>query len=375
MSTAVASDATSHIPQEVLDLLDGDEVFGALSSVERHRLLVKSEVARANPLEALLPEIDPETSKRAGPTPVVYVIEGEAKVTAEVLGLDKILNLVRRREFFYNRTYSDDERETLELTSISPVIALCFSARDLDDILQSNARFKAEFTQQLKRASERRQKYFTDPERSRVSTFVVEERLTPTNRVKILRHDLCVECDACYEACANRHGVSRLWPSDRRLGVVSIPANCHNCHYPTCEPACRFDVLRYDQDEPELSVSHDCVGCQQCAKSCSYGSITMVPFDMIDPVYMAKRSEGARGGRMYSVKCDNCTGFSDLACISACPTGALFQVEGAALLDLMHDLNAKGTDKQVLDRLNPEPKPFVRIFAVLVFILFTLLTS
>jgi Fe-S-cluster-containing hydrogenase component 2 len=334
-----------------------------------------AELVRVGPNAPLLPEMDEETGKRSAPTPVVYVLEGEARVHAEVYGVPKTLSWVQRREFFYHRTYTEQERETLQLVSMSPVVGVTFPARELDGILQGNPAMKAGFTQQLQEAAQRRERYFADPARAAVSSFVVEERLTPTNRVKILRHDLCVECDGCYEACAERHGVSRLWPSDTRFGVVSIPANCHNCYYPTCEPACKFDVLRYDPNEPELRVSHDCVGCQQCAKSCSYGAITMVPFEMIDPVYLAQRKPEARGGRMYSVKCDNCAGYGDLACVSACPTGALFQIEGAALMDLLHDLNPEGTDAQVLDKLNPEPKPWLRIFAMVAFVLFTVVSS
>jgi len=374
-TAAAASSARSKVPDDIVELLKDDPIFGGLSAADRARVFGIGEVVRKGPMEGLLPEMDAESGRRSAPTPIVYIIEGEAKVHGELHGVDQVLNWVRRREFFYHRSYTDEEREKLELSSLSPVVALQFAPRELDELLSSNPALKLGFTEQLKVAAERRERHFADPARARVSSFVIEERLTPTNRVKILRHDLCVECDACYEGCANRHGVSRLWPTDRRLGVVSIPANCHNCHYPTCEPACKFDVLKYDADEPELRVSHDCVGCQQCAKNCSYGSITMVPFDMIDLAYLAERKEDARGGRMYSVKCDNCAGFADLACVSACPTGALFQVEGAALMDLLYDLNAEGTDKKVLNGLNPEPRPVVRILAVVGFILFTALTS
>jgi Fe-S-cluster-containing hydrogenase component 2 len=359
--SGAAPSARSGLPGGLLAVVGQEAPFAALGPQEQAALLGAAELRAVGPTEALLPPIDPKTFRRVEPISAVFVLEGMCRVHADIHGLDKTLNYVERRGFFWHLgVYSDEEAQGLQLSAMSPVTALLIPAAALDEAMRGSPRFKAAVLEQVKGAVQQREKYFKDPARARVSSFVIEERLLPTNRVKILRHDLCVECDACYEACASRHGVSRLWPSEVRLGVVSIPDNCHNCHYPTCEPACKFDVLKYPEGEPELQVSHDCVGCQQCAKNCSYGAITMVPFDMIDAAYLSQRSEGARGGRMYSVKCDNCAGYGDLACISACPTGALFQVEGAALLDLLYHLDEKGTNAGVLDQLNPDPIPFYR---------------
>jgi Fe-S-cluster-containing hydrogenase component 2 len=364
------------LPPNVVNELLAEPIFQVLTEAERDRLLLDAVYRTVGPRELLTAEIDPKTLRHAAPVPVVFVHEGMLKVHADGGGLNRVLNYVDRREFFYPPGgYTDDEQACVGLTAMSPVSALILDRDAVEITLRNNAGFKAAFYAQVRQAGERRSQYFGDARRERISSFVVDERLLPTNRVKILRHDLCVECDACYEACADRHGVSRIWPSDVRLGVVSIPDNCHNCHYPTCVTECRFDVLKYREDEVELTVSHDCVGCQKCAKSCSYGSITMVPFDAINPAYLAERSEDARGGRMYSVKCDNCAGHGDLACISACPTGALFQVDGASLLDLLHNLDEKGTDSSALDELNPDPIPYYRGLSWTFFWFITLIAS
>lgn len=371
-----SNQSEGNIPPHVLKDLLEEPAFQCLSEDERDKLLLEAEYRSGGPQELLTPEIDPKTLRHAAPVPVVYLHEGMVKVHADGGGLDRVLNYLERREFFYAPGgYTDDEQACVGLSSMSPYSALMLKRDAVEIAARNNPRFKEAFYGDVKKAGERRNHYFGDARRERISSFVVDERLLPTNRVKILRHDLCVECDACYEACADRHGVSRLWPSDVRLGVVSIPDNCHNCHYPTCMPACRFDVLKYEEEEVELSVSHDCVGCQKCAKACSYGSITMVPFDAINPSYMRDRSEDAKGGRMYSVKCDNCAGHGDLACISACPTGALFQVEGAALLDLLINLDEKGTDSDALDELNPDPIPFYRGLSWLFFWFVTAVAS
>ena len=351
-------------PDPVAQRLSGAAFFAALSPAQARGLFAACELLTASPSEPLLPEFDPETGQREAPTPLLFMVEGEGRVHGRVYGVERTLNFVRRGEVFYNRTYTEDERAELQVTSMSPAVAVAIPAKALDEVLSANAAFKEGFLAQLEEARERKARYFNDPNKARVTSFVLEERLLPTNRVKVLRHDLCVECDACYDACAERHGVSRLWPSDIHYGVLSVPANCHNCHYPTCESACKFDVLRYDDDEDELRVSHNCVGCQQCSRSCSYGAITMVPFDLIDPAYLTQRDPNARGGRMYAVKCDNCAGYDELACVSACPTGALFQVDGAQLVDLLEELGPEGTNPKALARLNPEPWPWFRWLCV-----------
>ncbi len=359
---------------ELLDVLAQGAIFSALPQADLATLLAASTLERLPPESPMLPGLEPDGA-RVAPIPYVLIVEGMAKVSGVIQGVEKVLNTVDRGEIFNHYAYSDEERLEIGLTAMSPVEALMIPISKADQLMDRHPAFKQAFEASQALGQARRERWFIDPRKARMASFVVEERLLPTNRVKVLRHDLCVECDACYEACADRHGVSRLWPSEVRLGVIQIPYNCHNCHYPTCEPACRFDVLRYDEDEPELRVSHDCVGCQQCARACSYGAITMVPFDAIDPSYMSQRSDDARGGRMYSVKCDNCAGYGDLACISACPTGALFQVDGAALLDLLEGLDEKGTRARVLDRLNPEPLPLYKSLSWTLFIFTTIAAS
>lgn len=355
MTGSGAAPVSLGLPPDLQAELEEEPLFACLALAERASLLAQCSVVNLAPEQGMLPELDPETMHRVEPIPYIFVIEGMVSVRTSLHGVEKLLNYTERREIFSPESYSDAERVELEVVSMSPVTALLMPPSSVAPLLEGHPGFKGALTALLAVAVKRRERYFDDPHKARMASFVVEERLLPTNRVKVLREDLCVECDACYAACAERHGVSRIWPSETKLGVIQIPYNCHNCHYPTCEPSCRFDVLRYDEREPELRVKHDCVGCQQCARACSYGAITMVPFDAIDPSYLQERSPDARGGRMYSIKCDNCVGYEDLACVTACPTGALFQVDGAALLDLLENLDERGTSRRVLDKLNPEP--------------------
>ena len=57
------------------------------------------------------------------------------------------------------------------------------------------------------------------------------------------------------------------------------------------------------------------------------GSIRMHPITDLDIPYFPNRSPDAKG-KAIAQKCDNCTNYVDKACIQACPTGALFQIDG-----------------------------------------------
>ncbi|MEE2643773.1 MAG: hypothetical protein VYD19_02460, partial [Myxococcota bacterium] len=83
----------------------------------------------------------------------------------------------------------------------------------------------------------------------------------------------------------------------------------------------------------EIVISDNCVGCTQCSKGCSFDAIQMHPVEGLDLAkYFPNRSPDARG-KNIAQKCDNCTDYADQACITACPTGALFQIDGASLFE------------------------------------------
>ena len=65
---------------------------------------------------------------------------------------------------------------------------------------------------------------------------------------------------------------------------------------------------------PFLELSDTCTGCGECAKICPTNAITL---EYIDQNIMKKRK--AR----VAIKCDGCAEFSNRACVSNCPTGAL----------------------------------------------------
>ena len=96
---------------------------------------------------------------------------------------------------------------------------------------------------------------------------------------------------------------------------------------------CKFGHIGRHPVTKEIVIDDNCIGCTMCSKGCSFGSIRMHPITDLDiPKYFPNRAPDAKG-KAIAQKCDNCTNYADKACIQACPTGALIQIDGAELFD------------------------------------------
>lgn len=140
-------------------------------------------------------------------------------------------------------------------------------------------------------------------------------------------------CRRCEEACRQRFGRPRLHLDGVRVGYVVIPVACRHCIFPECVPACPFDALAWDETG-HLFVNARCQGCGACALACPYGAIEMVQVTPEPTLGLLGRLLSSLLGResereetpgvgFRAEKCDLCRGYSDVACLEACPTGAL----------------------------------------------------
>lgn len=130
----------------------------------------------------------------------------------------------------------------------------------------------------------------------------------------------CVGCKSCEIACAVEHSRSQniftvLKESSlpkQRVRVESVGGKialirCRHCKNALCIKACESGAL--SQDGESGAVIEDekkCIGCWKCVEAC--------PFDAIVK----------DGENNIVVKCDLCPGRDDFACVTVCPTGALF---------------------------------------------------
>lgn len=233
----------------------------------------------------------------------------------------------------------DRASSTLEVRAMCPAVVLSFTYQELNYLLSKSDDFRTEFSEMVRAVTQRQSTRFNDEFQREIASFFVKERLTFARRVKIKRMDICIECDGCYTACQDRHGTDRLGASEVKYGITEIPNNCHNCVVPECMDKCKYGHITRHEMSGEIVISDNCVGCAACSKGCSFNAIQMHPIDTLDmDRYFTDRDPEARG-KQIAQKCDNCTGYEDQACVTACPTGALFQVDGPNLFDHWEQFN------------------------------------
>ncbi len=266
-------------------------------------------------------------------SPVFVVIFGDASVHRNAGGEEAIVNYLRAGDAYVEKLFADAETSTLRLTAMCPVRALRLKYRDVNYLLKKSATFREAFSATIRQVTERQSTRFDDAFQGEIAQFIVRERLTFAGRVKIKRADICIECDGCYDACRSRHGTDRLGPSEVKYGLTEVPQNCHNCVVPECLDKCKFGMITRDERSGEIVIADDCTGCTMCSRGCSFDAIRMHPIADLDlPRYFPGRSADAKG-KNIAQKCDNCARYADQACVTACPTGALFQIDGRELFD------------------------------------------
>lgn len=161
--------------------------------------------------------------------------------------------------------------------------------------------------------------------------------------VRVRQLDSCIDCKLCEKACEDRYGSQRLTLGGYQIGMLDFVFTCRTCSDQRCIDPCEYDSIKYDPDIREVVINEtSCVGCTLCSKSCPYSAIEMIDVeDPSNPNYregFRMRLEGdgslkfgpgkariARPRRIAN-KCDHCAQYGDQACVSACPTGSLIEI-------------------------------------------------
>jgi Fe-S-cluster-containing hydrogenase component 2 len=189
--------------------------------------------------------------------------------------------------------------------------------------------------------------------RTEVADFFIRHGLSVSQILRVRAIDQCIECGECEKACEERYGAKRLSLNGRVLGTLDFVDACHTCTDQRCIDPCAFDAIKYDVEKKEVVIIEAaCTGCTLCATACPYAAIEMHDFDdkpalklrldaqgklgfgdslpMLNTQFGPIKARKAKAKRIAS-KCDHCIDYQDQACISACPTGALVDVEPGAV--------------------------------------------
>ncbi len=181
--------------------------------------------------------------------------------------------------------------------------------------------------------------------------------------VLVIDLDKCIHCNECEEACARRHGHSRMNRKGMVVGNISIATACRQCQDPVCMLCSRAGIARMPSGE--VYITESCIGCGICAERCPYDNISIMNLEEEpDPVsrsswqqftsFFAQGAGKERGRKILpmaktaplpgpldthepvdalsemrkkiAIKCDLCAGYNNQACVQACPTGAAIRI-------------------------------------------------
>jgi formate dehydrogenase iron-sulfur subunit len=150
----------------------------------------------------------------------------------------------------------------------------------------------------------------------------------------------CTGCRSCEEACVATHNLNPTAEDDGKLTanrytyIAEVPLEsrprwvqkqCMHCLEPACVAACTVGALHVTP-EGVITIDKDkCFGCRYCQYACPF---SVPAYDWTDPF-----------GIIH--KCDFCLekqrAGEQIACVAACPTGALHFGTRAEMLHMAHN--------------------------------------
>ncbi|MBP6630857.1 MAG: 4Fe-4S binding protein [Kofleriaceae bacterium] len=229
------------------------------------------------------------------------------------------------------------------LFTLAPAELLFLDQRTVADLAARYPFFEQRFSRALF-AGRERLAGVTGVKQEILDFFVRQGLSVAGDIVRVRQLGLCIDCKLCEEACEERYGARRLTLGGYQLGMLDFIYTCRTCTDQRCIDPCAYDSIKFDAEKREVVINEaTCTGCTACAQACPYGAIDMIDIDdPSSPTFkpdfkqrLDKRgalAHGAGTGRLAKVrrianKCDHCGAYGDQACVSACPTGSLIEVD------------------------------------------------
>ncbi|MCE9576589.1 MAG: 4Fe-4S dicluster domain-containing protein [Deltaproteobacteria bacterium] len=263
----------------------------------------------------------------------------------------------------------------LAFYAAAPTSVVAVDQRTVAELAARHPAFEARFQRAIHIARERLA--FVSGVKQEILDFFVRQGISVAGEmVRVRQLDLCIDCKLCEEACEERYGARRLTLGGFQLGMLDFVYTCRTCTDQRCIDPCEYDSISFDPKRKEVVINEaTCTGCTACAQACPYGAIDMVEvFDSASPTFkgafkdrLEKKGALAFGGgaprmarpRRIANKCDHCGAYGDQACVSACPTGSLIEVDtydlfrersaiAAAMARSGYDQDAPGPRDEVL---------------------------
>lgn len=252
---------------------------------------------------------------------------GQVKVTTAVGKHQRVLAYLRDDDFFGEGALLHGRPRQATVTALTEVEALRLSREDFMQLITTKPgleqAIRAVMALRTKPSVDIRQ----DSHWSAAMGLLMEQGLTLNDQVLLRQADLCPSgCRVCEEACAVRFGRNRIRLGGRRFGPLDLMSVCQHCTHAACIEACFFDAIRQDENGLAHIVTSACTGCTLCEYACPHGAVIMAEPEPEELKGWLKRLLSALAQRPPEVVaeiCERCTGYADMACLTACPTGAL----------------------------------------------------
>jgi CRP-like cAMP-binding protein/Fe-S-cluster-containing hydrogenase component 2 len=328
-------------------LAEAPELVAALRAVYRRRLIEGTLgrvplFSRLSPLERteLARLLQPHHYDRGAriiyegePGDALYIIESGQAVVERT---GQLIAHLDEGDFFGEMSLLAEKPHNADIRAVTPVAVLALPAVNFMRLLQEKPALAAQLHEVVERRRATGAAMRRDPVRVHQFTAAVAHGLLRGTHVLVRDPALCpADCHICEDACAARFGQTRIHTNGVLFNELDVTDSCRQCRFGAeCVEACPVDAIRWN-DRGALVITDSCTGCGACEPACPYDAIRMVarnepPLQPLQALWQQLRRLKnptipltAAQPTQRADKCDLCHGHDDLACVSACPTGAL----------------------------------------------------
>jgi len=268
-----------------------------------------------------------------------YIIEtGQAVVEYQ----HRPLAILNEGDFFGEIGLYCQQNHSATVRTITPADILVLSAEKFHNLLrqQPGLELKLQHIVSQRRTADQHNR--SHSEHSDRLQCIIEKGLRRGSHLLVRLPARCPPtCRMCEQACAARHGQTRLHLNGVTYNQYDIVDACRQCRVGAeCMEVCPERAFEWS-GKGALLITDKCTGCGDCLTACPYPNIiTSKPTTLtstranplkrmlqrLPPRRMLRPTLPAAPNKLYPYradKCDLCNEYTDLACVEACPADAL----------------------------------------------------
>lgn len=300
------------------------DIFAGLPDEFLHYLRDRAELLRFEPGQVICAQGDPADS--------FYLVRiGFVKVTQQFPGGEMTLTYLPRGSYFGEIGLLGRGTRSATCTALDHVEVVRIKAEDFALVVETFPDVRRALTAVAQERQEADRQRRTITRTVSLDDFLNQGMMEATTLL-LIDLERCTRCDLCVNACAGAHdGVTRLIREGLRYDKYLVTTSCRQCRDPLCMVGCPVGSIRRKQtgkDAFEIVIEDWCIGCGLCAKNCPYGNINIHSFTVkVDDPESPGRKKAVV--KQKATTCDLSMGYSEPACVAACPHEAAIRVDPA----------------------------------------------